>query len=156
MAPLEPTNMTNEFELKSNEKSIQSDLSVCAILRCDAFPTPGVSWAGETVFPTVWTPVPAVSRPWVPACGPLEPPCRDGENAQKMGENGGKWARYGLKGVKESGSPGCGGPAPPPSSCRSTWPCTSRSSRGWISWHSENGGLQFINDRFNSIQFNSI
>ena len=33
---------------------------------------------------------PAVSRPWVPACGSLEPPRRDGENAQKTGKNGGK------------------------------------------------------------------
>ena len=33
--------------------------------------------------------LPAVSWPWVPACGSLEPPRRDGENAQKTGENGG-------------------------------------------------------------------
>ena len=31
--------------------------------------------------------VPAVSWPWVPACGSLEPPRRDGESAQKTGEN---------------------------------------------------------------------
>ena len=34
--------------------------------------------------------LPAVSWPWVPACGSLEPPRRDGENAQKMRKNGEK------------------------------------------------------------------
>ena len=53
-------------------------------------------------------PLAAVSWPWVPACGLLEPPRRDGENAQKTGKTGGKWARYGLKRVKGSGSPGIG------------------------------------------------
>ena len=47
----------------------------------------------------------AVSRPWVPAWGSLEPPRQDGEDAQKTGKNGEKtgkrWARYGLKRVKE-------------------------------------------------------
>ena len=33
---------------------------------------------------------PAVSWPWVPACGSLEPCGRDGENAQKAGDFGGK------------------------------------------------------------------
>ena len=33
---------------------------------------------------------PAVSWPWVPACGSLEPPRQDGENAQKTGKNGAK------------------------------------------------------------------
>ena len=33
-------------------------------------------------------PLPAVSWPWVPACGSLEPPRRDGENAQKTTKNG--------------------------------------------------------------------
>ena len=47
-----------------------------------------------------------VSWPWIPVLGSLEPPRRDGENAQKTGKNGEKWARYGLKRVKESGSPG--------------------------------------------------
>ena len=37
--------------------------------------------------------VPAVSWPWVPACGSLEPPCRDGENAQKTGKNGEKMGK---------------------------------------------------------------
>ena len=32
--------------------------------------------------------LPAVSWPWVPACGSLEPPRRDGENAQKTRKNG--------------------------------------------------------------------
>ena len=54
----------------------------------DAFPTPGVSSTAETVFSGVWTPVPAVSWPWVPACGSLEPPRRGGENAQKTRKNG--------------------------------------------------------------------
>ena len=40
------------------------------------------------MFPAVWTPVPAVSWPWVPAWGSLEPPRRDGENAQKTRKNG--------------------------------------------------------------------
>ena len=34
--------------------------------------------------------LPAVSWPWVPACGSLEPSRQDGENAQKTGKNGGK------------------------------------------------------------------
>ena len=34
--------------------------------------------------------LPAVSWPWVPACGSLEPPRQDGENAQKTGKNGEK------------------------------------------------------------------
>ena len=50
-------------------------------------------------------PLPAVSWPWVAAWGSLEPPRRDGEDAQKTGKTGEKWARYGLKRVKESGSP---------------------------------------------------
>ena len=58
---------------------------------------PGVSPTAETVFPTVWTPVPAVSWPWFPACGSLEPSRRGGENAKKREKTGGKWARYGLK-----------------------------------------------------------
>ena len=45
--------------------------------------------------------LPAVSWLWVPARGSLEPPRRDGENAQKTGKNGEKWARYGLRSVKE-------------------------------------------------------
>ena len=32
--------------------------------------------------------LPAVSWPWVSACGSLEPPRRDGENAQKRGKTG--------------------------------------------------------------------
>ena len=44
-------------------------------------------------------PLAAVSRSRVPAWGSLELPCRDGENAQKAGK---KWARYGLKRVRES------------------------------------------------------
>ena len=46
-----------------------------------------------------------VSWPWAPACGSLEPSRRGGENAQKTRKTGNKWARYGLKGVEESGSP---------------------------------------------------
>ena len=56
--------------------------------------------------------LPAVSSPWVPAWGSLGPPRRDGENAHKTGENGEKWARYGLKCVKEPGSPGMTRPRP--------------------------------------------
>ena len=43
----------------------------------------------------------AVSWPWVLAWGSLEPSRRGGENAQKTGKNGEKWARYGLKRVKD-------------------------------------------------------
>ena len=57
-------------------------------LASHAFRTPGVSPTAETVFSTVWTPVPAVSWPWVLACGSLEPSRRGGENAQKTRKNG--------------------------------------------------------------------
>ena len=56
------------------------------------------------MFPTVWTPVPAVSWPWVPACGSLEPPRRDGENAQKTGKNGGKMGEIQPKKCGRSGA----------------------------------------------------
>ena len=67
----------------------------------------------ELARPEKRSPGGTVSWPWVPACGSLEPCRRGGENAQRTGKNGGKmgeiwskrWARYGLKGVKESGSP---------------------------------------------------
>ena len=79
------------------------DRMVRATTRAHAFRTPGVSPTAETVFPTVWTPVPVVSWPWVPACGSLEPPRRGGENAQKTRKNGKEWARYmyGLKRVNK-------------------------------------------------------
>ena len=38
-------------------------------------------------------PLPAVSSPWVSACGSLEPPRQDGENAQKTGKDGYKTAQ---------------------------------------------------------------
>ena len=82
-------------------------------LMCQAFSGATVSQGGGPSHVS-----PAVSWPWVPACGSVEPPRRDGEHAQNTGENGGKmgeirptrceekWARYSLKGVRESGSPG--------------------------------------------------
>ena len=60
---------------------------------------PGVSNEGPSSRLLVL--VPAVSWPWVLAWGSLEPPRRDGENAQKRGKTGKKWARCGLKRVKE-------------------------------------------------------
>ena len=49
----------------------------------------------------------AVSWPWVLAWGSLEPSRR---GAQKAGKSGEKWARYGLKRVKEEESPGARAP----------------------------------------------
>ena len=60
---------------------------------------PGVSNEGPRS--RVLVPLPAVSWPWVSVWGSLEPPRRDGENAQKTRKTGKKWARYGLKGVKD-------------------------------------------------------
>ena len=51
-------------------------------------PAPAVSNEGPRS--RVLVALPAVSWPWVPACGSLEPPRRGGENAQKTGKNGGK------------------------------------------------------------------
>ena len=54
-------------------------------LMCQAFSGATVSQGGGPSHVS-----PAVSWPWVSACGSLEPPRRDGEHAQKTGENGGK------------------------------------------------------------------
>eukprot|EP01045_Picozoa_sp_COSAG04_P003080 COSAG04_NODE_121_length_24915_cov_61.932181_2_plen_277_part_00 len=56
--------------------------------------------------------LPAVSWPWVPACGSLDPSRRAGENAQKGEKTGKKWARYGLKRVNKerTGGINCSGP----------------------------------------------
>jgi len=48
---------------------------------------------------------PAVSWPWVPACGSLEPSRRDGENAQKTGKNGGEMGEIRSKTREGAGSP---------------------------------------------------
>ena len=62
-------------------------------------PAPGVSNEGGSS--ELLVPLPAVSWLWVPAWGSLEPSRQGGENAQKTGKTGGKWARYGLRSVKE-------------------------------------------------------
>eukprot|EP01045_Picozoa_sp_COSAG04_P016631 COSAG04_NODE_1405_length_6901_cov_9.408262_3_plen_257_part_00 len=71
-----------------------------------------------------------VSWPWAPAWSSLEPPRRDGGNAQKGEKTGGKWARYGPKCVKGSGSPGRpAAPSPAPSSAGRCSPAGSAASR---------------------------
>jgi len=62
---------------------------------------PGVSSEGGSS--PLLVPLPAVSWPWVPACGLLEPPRRDGENAQKTGKNGGKMGEIRPKTCKGVG-----------------------------------------------------
>ena len=58
-------------------------------------PEPPRNFGGEPIAQVLLpspllVPLPAVSWPWVPACGSLEPPRRDGENAQKTRKNGEK------------------------------------------------------------------
>jgi len=63
---------------------------------CHAFRTPRVSPTGKTVFPAVWTPLPAVSWPWVPACGSLEPSQRGGQNQEEI-----TWHVVSLLGLRQ-------------------------------------------------------
>ena len=62
-------------------------------------PAPGVS--NEGGISPLLGPLPAVFRPWVPAWGSLEPLVETVKTRKKRGKAGGKWARYGLRSVRE-------------------------------------------------------
>ena len=84
--------------------SLRAEVDTRALQQVILPTAPGVSNEGGSS--PLLVPLPAVSWPWVPACGSLEPPRRDGENAQKTGKTGNNWARYGLRSVNKEGTGG--------------------------------------------------
>ena len=72
----------------SADPAPRGSIEVCCGTQVILPPAPAVSNEGPSS--RLLGPLPAVSWPWVPACGALEPPRRDGENAQKTGKHGGK------------------------------------------------------------------